>query len=381
MTATHNSVGTSSASSASIIFVFVTITFLLMLVGMTDAQEDALSQATQAWEIYLERDVLPDSTDSLQFLNVLTGETNSLQIDGERYTLLPDSILFFDRNRNRVRQAFADGSTRNHDFIQIEGGARRVDWVISEDQRAAVWTLTYGEGESMSTVTYVAQIDGSNRREILNDGPRSDGIRALPVAFTGDETSIVMDAQPDGLSRFTAYAQYAGLFQVSLVPDTFSVQLLPGEPDCFCGATIRADQFLRLSLTDDATGFNVLVHDLVRGSVETIPAMNLSNYTQAGDLLIAPDGRQAVYALSQIENFGAVNQSVRTVFVLVDLETMTQGALTQPITTYVHPIRWTEENTAVLFTSPQINGTWKISLEDGLLIKVADATYLGLLRG
>jgi hypothetical protein len=65
------------------------------------------------------------------------------------------------------------------------------------------------------------------------------------------------------------------------------------------------------------------------------------------------------------------------VFVLVNLEDMTQTALTEPITTYVQPVAWTEDNSAVIFTSPEQDGTWKVDLSDGTLDRVAEATYVG----
>jgi hypothetical protein len=87
----------------------------------------------------------------------------------------------------------------------------------------------------------------------------------------------------------------------------------------------------------------------------------------------------AVYALSNIANFGTTRQSIQTVFMLADLNAMTQRPLTDPITTFVHPVRWTDENSAILFTSPQVNGTWKILLADGDLRKVANEKLIGLL--
>jgi len=106
----------------------------------------------------------------------------------------------------------------------------------------------------------------------------------------------------------------------------------------------------------------------------------LAGYTQAGDVVISPDGRQAVYALAQVQDFGRADQSVRTVFMLVDMELKTQTPLTQPITTFVEPHSWTEDDTAILLTSRQQDGTWKINLSDGKLTRVADATYLGTVR-
>jgi hypothetical protein len=159
--------------------------------------------------------------------------------------------------------------------------------------------------------------------------------------------------------------------------ETGEQDYLPEEPGCFCGAAIEAGLFLRLTLTEDLSGFDMVVHNLTGRVEQAIPALALPNYTQAGDILIAPDGTRAVYALAQVRGFGSANESVRTVFVLVNLEDMTQTALTEPITTYVQPVAWTEDNSAVIFTSPEQDGTWKVYLSDGTLDKVAEATYVG----
>lgn len=212
---------------------------------------------------------------------------------------------------------------------------------------------------------------------MLTDGPR-DGIRAMPVAFSIEQDALYMDAQPDGLGRFVAYAQYGGLFRLDL--ETSEITPLPDEPSCYCGAGFRAGQFLRLALSTTLNGFDVRVYDLERNQSQVITSLPIGNYTQAGDILISPDGTRAVYALSQVSGFGTSSQSVQTVFMLIDLRSYTQFALTSPITTYVQPIRWTEDNTAIVFTSPQVSGTWKISLADRELKKVAEATYIGKLE-
>ena len=67
---------------------------------------------------------------------------------------------------------------------------------------------------------------------------------------------------------------------------------------------------------------------------------------------------------------------------LVDLVERAQSILTQPISNFVRPVGWTEGDTAVVVASadPNNDGTWKILLDDGRIVKVASATYLGTLR-
>jgi hypothetical protein len=345
----------------------------LQSVGV-NAQRDS-----RLWQVFVERDIDELGFDQLVFVDSLTGEEHSVEVFGERYTPAGTGVMFYDPANDRVMLATPNGRVREHPFIQPGGGTRRVDWLVSPDRSTLVWTLTNGDSASaLTTITTVANIDGTNPRQALVDGPR-EGIRALPVAFSADNAVLYMDFQPDGIGALTPFRQYAGLFAVNL--ETGEQDYLPEEPGCFCGAAIEAGLFLRLSLTEDLSGFDTLVYNLAGQVEQTIPALSLPNYTQAGDVLIAPDGTRAVYALAQVRGFGSANESVRTVFALVNLEDMTQTALTEPITTYVQPVAWTEDNSAVIFTSPEQDGTWKVTLSDGTLDKVAEVTYVGELVG
>jgi hypothetical protein len=315
--------------------------------------------------------------DTLAFLNLLTGETRRVDVNGARYTVIGDAVMYLDQPTNRVMLLRATGAPRPHPFIQPEPDTRRVDWVVSPDGRLIAWTLTAGvSSDALTTATYVANLDGSEQRLLLTDGPRS-GIRALPLAFSPDDTTLYMDYQPDGLSDFTPYAAYAGLFEVNLKDS--SVAYLPAEPGCFCGAGFGGGRFVRMALNPDLSGFDLLVADLAAQVTDTIDAVRLRNYTQGGDVLVSPDGTRAVYALAQVQNFGSPEQSVRTVFVLADLETMTQDTLTNPLFNYLRPVAWTEGNSAILFVSANNNTTWKYNLGNNRLEEIARAAYIGTL--
>ncbi|MCX9078889.1 MAG: hypothetical protein OIN84_13040, partial [Candidatus Methanoperedens sp.] len=353
------------------------IGLLLLLMLFIQAVSAQSNSEGDSWQVFLERDRDDLGFDRLIFVDAVTGEEIPVEVFGERYTLVGGYVMFYDPANDRVMVTSPTSITREHPFIQPGGGTRRVDWQVSPDSTLIAWTLTNGDSASaLSTVTTVSNLDGTNPRQVLVDGPRA-GIRALPVAFSADNRKLYLDFQPDGIGALTPFQQYAGLFQVDLA--TGEQDYLPDEPGCFCGAGLNAGLFLRLALTNDLTGFNVEVYNLIGEVDQTIPALALENFTQAGDILISPDGLRAVYALAQVRNFGSQNESVRTVFVLVNLEDMTQAALTEPITTYVQPVAWTEDDSAVIFTSPERDGTWKVSLSDGTLVKIAEATYVGVL--
>lgn len=373
-------------------FVFSRNALFLVLMGciiaashLSYAQTDDLPSQddirNHPWYVFLRRSVDNAGTDQLIFVDVLTGEQTTLDVFGERYTPSGRSVIFYDVSRRRVMLASPDGSLREHPFIQPNLETRRVDWVVSADDSRIAWTMTNDDGRGgLTTITTVANTDGTDARQVLVDGPRSDGLRALPLAFDDAHQYLYLDFHPDGLSNFMPILQYAGLARLNLT--TGEVSALPGEAEfgCLCGAGLGAGLFLRLGLSGSQSGFDLRVYNLQANVTNTVPPLTLRDYTLAGNVLVAPDGSRAVYALARISNFGTPQQTIQTVFVLVDLNTLTQTTLTNPITTFVRPVEWTEDNTAVLFTSPNQNGTWKINLRDGRLERVAEAAYLGTLQ-
>lgn len=349
---------------------FLIALFLIPLA--TSAQDDNRT----TWEIYLERDIDASGTDRLQFINLLSGEVSILEVNGERYTPLGDYLLYFDALSRTMMTARPDGTTTLHPFIQL-GAARRVDWIVSSDERLIAWTLTYDNADGLTTVTTVAHPNGTNQNLVLSDGPRNDGVRVFPVAFTVENSGLILDSQPDGIGDIAPYRQYANLFQLSLIDGLISP--LSNEPGCFCAASLRAGTLMRLAITSDFSGFDVAVSDFPDGDIQLISSPGLVNYTQGGNILISPDGTHAVYALSQVE-INSIEPLVRSVIMMVNLETMTQTQLSQPITNYLQPLFWTENNTAVLMSIPGRNGTWKIDLSTGELLRIAANTYIGLIE-
>jgi hypothetical protein len=228
----------------------------------------------------------------------------------------------------------------------------------------------------LTTETWVARLDGSDMRLVFSDGPR-ESIRAFPVAFSPDGTTLYLDYQPDVIGDATLFRQYAGLFALDLASG--EVIGLTGEPGCFCGAGIGAGKMVRLTLASGLGGFDLRVVDLERGTQREISGLGLGEFTQGGDVLIAPDGRYAVYALAAVRGFGTSDPSVATAVVLVDLIAMTQRQLFAPLDRVVRPLMWTEDSSAVLLYDPARSVTLKAILPDGAPEAIADAVFLGTL--
>lgn len=336
----------------------------LLLVVRVVAQGD--EPASHARQVFLTSD------SQLSFIDLMTGDAYSVGVTGDHFTVLSDSVMFYDRASRRVMIADPDGTLRPHPFIRTSEGVARVDWALSHDEQTIAWTETSGTPTALTTTTWISRVDGSDAKSIFSDGPR-DGIRAYPIAFSADKTVLYLDYQPNTIGDLTPFRQYAGLFALDLA--TGETTALPGEPGCFCGADIGADFFLRLTLAD--SGFNLRIRNLRNDSQTTLAPVN--SFTQGGDVLIAPDGKRAAYALAQISNFGTAQQSVQTVIVLVDLLTLTQQPLGSPVNRLLRPIQWTEDDSAILFVDPQAQTTWKATVRDGSFEQVANGRYLGTL--
>lgn len=350
--------------------------------GDEDMEDDVRNHPVT---VFLEQESAITAGSALVFVDGLTGEEIRIPVTGERFTLLERSVMYFDPVTRRVMLARPDGTIQEHPFVQVPAGARRVDWVVSDDLTTIAWTITGTDAEGrLTTRTSIADIDGENARSVLTDVDFvNNRLRALPLLFSQDKSQLFMDNHPDGISAFTAFDQYVGLFVLNT--EAGETTLLPGEAgnSCICGAAVDDDVFvrLRLRISVESTGFDLHIYDLPDGRENVLPAPpQLEAFNTSGDVLISPDGTQAIYTLATVSDFGTPDQSVESIFILVDLARLTQTVITpSPVSTFVRPVAWTEDNSAVLFTSPEEDGTWKISLDDGRLQRIADAAYLGVL--
>lgn len=321
------------------------------------------------------------ATTALVFVDLASGQQNRVEVDGERFTIVGDSVMLFDSRNRTVELIGADGRTREHPFITLTPEETRVDWAISGDGKRIAWTTIRGAvPDSITTVTRVADIDGAHARTVYQE-TRSDGLRARPVAFSPDDARLYLDYQPDGLDALMIFPQYAGLFSIDLTAqdpqETFA--FLPGEPGDFTGAGFGGGYFLRLAVSEQAGGFDVLVRQSADDFPIDIPATRGGGYSIAGDVLVSPDGRYAVYAQAALQGVGVGAAQAETVLMLVNLSDLSQSALTAPLEGVMRPVAFSEEDAAVILVSTTRPGTWKARLSDGRVQQVAQLSYLGQL--
>lgn len=354
------------------------IAFMLITAPLS-AQDMGLPETARAgWDVFIRSDE-NDARTELVFINILTGEINSVSIAGERFTLLGKAVIYYDLDEEQVKEAAPDGSIHDHPFVTMSADTERVDWVVSAEGGTIAWTATRrGDGGALSTSTTVSDWDGADRREILADGPR-DGVRVLPVAFSAATNELIMEAHPDGISQYFAYTRHAGLFAVDLADG--EARRLPEETGCYCAAGFGDRVVLRFPPSASDDGVEVMVYSLDGSQSMDIESAAPAGFTAPGGALVSADDNLAIYVVSQVPMQGSAAGETRSVFILADLRTLEQSLVSHPITGLARAVAWTEDHSAVLFTNDQQLGTWKLRLSDGKISEVASALYLGSLQG
>ncbi len=357
----------------------LTILFLVTASVVSGQEELRPGAQSQSWDVFIQRDAVNPASKAVIFVDLLTGETSSVATAGERHTLIDSAVIYFDLIDAQVKLVKPDAIIRDHPFIVMNSGDHSVDWTVSDDGQRIAWAISRRDEDNLLTTSIkVADAAGTEIRELLVYGPRL-GIRLIPIAFDDDRETFFVEVHADGTGEATPYTRRTGVFALSFGAKNVATSALPADITCFCPVGFGKGVMLRLVTGNESAGIKVEIHELGTGALRVIPPVSLGSYDEAGNILVSPDGKLAVYSLSQISGLGNGQQEISSVLVLADLENARQSVLNSPMTDLLLPISWTEENSAVIVTQELANGTWKMQLDDGVTVKLADATYLGKL--
>ena len=357
------------------------LVILFLLLPLRSYSQDVIGADLQQsrWDVFTRRNAVDSSLTDVIFIDLLSGEESTLSAPGERFTLTSSGVIFFDVAQRKVKLGKADGIIRDHPFIIVNSETRRVDWVVSEDLNWIVWTISrqIADGQ-LITATWLADVAGAEVRELLVYGPR-DGIQLLPIGFGQDRREVFMEAHAQGSERLSPYARRTGLFALALADDELVTRALPGDQTCFCAVGFGGNLMLRLAPNRVLNGLDVEVYHLDGGEPQVIPALSRGNYSEGGNIFLSADGRHAVYSLSQVGGATEDRDEIRTVLIHVDIENGQQRIVSSPLPGPIRPLGFGEDNRAALIALGQSDATWKVDLEDGALVEVANAVYLGQL--
>lgn len=361
---------------------FFLLTLITLLGGGAAFGQDASGLGVQghSWDVFLRADSSSPGETDVIFVDLLTGESSSVSTAGERYTLLDDAVLYFDVADQQVKLIRPDGVIREHPFITMTNADYRLDWTVSHDRRQIAWAVSHRSADQqLTTFIMLADHSGSRIRQLLAYGPR-EGIRLLPVAFGADGTTLYIDVHADGAELAAPYTMRSNMFLLDFSGQGVATRLLPGAAPCFCAVGFGKDLMLRLAPSGEPDSTQVEIYNIQSGAARVIAPVSRGDYDEAGNVLLSPDDSLAIYALTRASGFRAAEQELRTVLVLADTVNARQRVLGGAVPALARPIMWTEDKSAVLFALEGRAGTWKLQLDDGGAIKVADATYLGMLN-
>lgn len=361
---------------------FFLLTLITLLAGSIAAGQDASRLGVQGhtWDVFLRTDPRSSGQTDVIFVDLLTGESTSVNTVGERYTLLDDAVLYFDLADQQVKLLKPDGVIREHPFISMTSADYRLDWTVSDDRRQIAWAISQRSADQqLTTSIMLADRSGSQIRQLLAYGPRP-GIRLMPVAFGADGTTLYIDVHADGAELATPYTRRSNLFLLDFGGQSVATRLLPGEAPCFCAVGFGKDVMLRLAPSGEPDSTQVEIYNIQSGATRVIAPVSRGDYDEAGNVLLSPDDSLAIYALTQASGIQSAEQELRTVLVLADIVNARQRVLGGALPALARPILWTEDKSAVLFILEGRAGTWKLPLDDGPAVKIAEATYLGMLN-
>ena len=357
------------------------LAIVMLIAAATASGQDDLRPglSSQSWDVYLQQEAGNPTETTVIFIDLLTGDSVSALTAGERHTLIDGAVLYFDQADRQVKLVKPDGIIRDHPYIVTTSEDYRVDWAVSSDGRRIAWAVSRKDDDDLLTTTLsVADAAGAEIRELLVYGPR-EGIRLAPLAFAGAGETIYIEAHAEGADAGGGYVRRSGLFALHFSGDNVATSALPGETACFCAVGFGDDIMARLVSDSESAGIQLEIYQLSSGGLLTVPPVSLGNYNEAGNIVISPDDAMAVYALSQVDGLASQREEISSVIVLADLENARQMVVNYPMSALARPLSWTEDNSAILLTQEGLGGTWKMRLDDGKTIKVADSVYLGMI--
>ncbi|MFC1959965.1 hypothetical protein ACFLYO_04575 [Chloroflexota bacterium] len=324
----------------------------------------------------------PEGMTRLFFIDSVTGDMTAADVRGERFSVVGSYVIFVDPDSEIIYRVWPDGRVEQHPFIQPAPNTQRVDWVVSPDGEWIAWMLTNQvEGGMLQSTTTLARPDGTAPRVILTDNPDAF-LHTVPIALTDDWT-FFYDRQPQGVGAYFFYPQYAAVHRLEAGEEAPEPELLPFEPNCFCGAGISSNGefFARLEKVSDSGGYDARLWNLPADVDDFAPTIS-PNYEAAGAVLVADDGSKMVYSLANdlaIDSAGTGRE--RYMLALFDTATGEQHPLVaNPLLIPLLPLAWTEDGSGVLLYNPRQDGTWKLDFATGEVRQVAGATFVGILR-
>lgn len=339
---------------------------LVLVSGAAGAQEPLPGLA----DVFLAPDDPPGGA-TIYFVDALTGLSTVVSVaDGTDFTLSGDAVIYRKTLSGAIMRVRASGAIEPHPFLRWSPDLASLNWVVSPDGDAIAWVE---QGIDGSTHSYLALADGSDRRELPLPAPPA-GTRLVPVALADKLALFVYDAAaPLEPAAGTPYT----VVHAPRVYDPLGEAFIPFDDalPCPCATGISANGrwIARLQAPGGSGPFALNLSDSGSGAAVRLqpPALD---FRLAGDVVVSATGTLAAYSVaSGTGESGPVQYGV----VLADARARQQWLVVSSGAVRMRPIRFTDQDAALLLADAAQGGTHKLELATGQLTRVSHRTYLG----
>lgn len=370
-----------------------TVLLLLLLICVGQAAPSAINaQGAAPLDVFLGYDSETQAV-TVYFANAVTGLSAIATIENfppelhllEEFTLTANGVIYRDPAGIAPRLITPNGSIIDLSFVpqRTDQTLLRIEWAISPNGRTIAWAEMFFENGWQASL-YVAHLDGTNLR-ILPTIPLTDArsySRVAMIAVSNDGTRVFLDLEHPTEPRRPDVLFLNYQLVEAFIEQRQSYFHLPGEPNCFCPASIADDgrTLIRLERTASGVGYELRLVNLENNRERRIEAAPDVAFTQAGDMLLSPGGTMILYAMGGVQN-APPDAPPTFALVMADFATGAQRVVSSSSEQRLRPMAFIDRNTAAIVVDLSSQTTYKMSLESGELEQVASLIWLGSLQG
>jgi hypothetical protein len=252
--------------------------------------------------------------------------------------------------------------------------------VISPDQKMVAWGSFYGSEDPSRSAIWVANLDGSNVREVLSfkaGEPGEGAARSLnPLEWTADG-KLLFDYSIVGIGGYILYGGNNSLY--SLDPATGEVTaIIPAEENHgICLDTYRLD-LGRAIFNCSKNGSELVIRSLVDGSERSLPAPD--GYPVVGSARYSPDGQWIAHSAAR----GNPDDEAGVVLV-VPSDLRAEPVVIAQVSGNRYPsVQGWLDNDTILYTQnewePSTSTIWTVKRDGSGLNQIASGLFAGWIR-
>jgi hypothetical protein len=346
-------------------------------------------------DVYLEQD-----RDSQQvrvyFTNSRTGLSSVATVDNfsrelnvlDEFTLAANGVIFRSPVSPNLQLISPNGNIVNLDFIpQQPENLLRIEWAISPNGRMIAWAELFFQNNAWQATMYVAQIDGSNLRQLpplpIPD-TRTPRTRIAMIAVSDNGNRVFFDLEHPTEQRdindyfinyWSVWAYLTQRGQYDPLPTNSS-------GNCFCAGQIGQDSrtYVRLEEPVFGTGYSTRFRDLDDLRRDRRLSAFDTQFTQAGDILINDTGTRALYTMARL---GTDDEDNPTTFALVlaNVDDNSHRIIATAPLQHLKAIAFINNDQEAIVVDRIGNVTYKLNIDTGELIPVASLMWIGILEG